>query len=95
MINLSGRGIVVGFKTYVALVLAVATVLSPLSLSFVPILVLLWYLYSWRWPVPPVLSLLTDYFIFFAIALLLTQPVGPVFSGLVSLPVLHLINHSQ
>ncbi len=94
MINLSGRGIVVVFKTYVALTLAVATVLSPLSVSFLPILILIWYLYSWRWPVTPVISLLTDYFIFFATTLLFTQPVGPVFSGLVSVPVLLLINHS-
>ena len=94
MINLSGRSVALIFRTYVALILTVATVLSPLSLSFIPILLLLWYLYSWRWPVTPVIGLLTDYFIFFAIALLFTQSLGPAFAGLLSLPILLLIGQS-
>jgi hypothetical protein len=79
-------------KLYVAIVLIIATILSPLALSFVPILLLVWYLYLWRWPITAVVNLLTEYFMFFAIALVLASPVGPLFSLLISLPVLLLIN---
>ncbi|MFC2004716.1 DUF58 domain-containing protein [Chloroflexota bacterium] len=94
MISLHSRGIVAFFKMYVAIALLIATILSPLALSFVPILLLVWYLYLWRWPITAVINLLTGYFMFFAIALLLTLHVGPLFSLLIALPVLFLINHS-
>ena len=92
MISLRSWVIVVFFKLYVAIVLIIATILSPLALSFVPILLLVWYLYLWRWPITAVINLLTEYFTFFAIALLLTPHVGPLFSLLFALPVLLLIN---
>ncbi len=92
MISLRSWGIGVSLKIYVALALIIATILSPLALSFVPILLLVWYFYLWRWPISAVVSLLTEYFMFFAIALLFTSPVGPLFSLLISLPVLLLIN---
>ncbi len=92
MISLYSRTIAVFFKIYVVMALIIATILSPLALSFVPILLLVWYLYLWRWPITAVVNLLTEYFMFFAIALLLAAPVGPLFSLLIVLPVLLLIN---
>ena len=92
MISLRSWGMAVFLKLYVAIVLIVATILSPLALSFVPILLLAWYLYLWRWPITAIVNLLTEYFMFFAVALLLASPVGPLFSLLISLPVLLLIN---
>ena len=93
MISLRSRGMAVFIKIYVAITLIIATILSPLALSFVPVVLLAWYLYSWRWPISAVINLLTEYFIFFAIALLLTSNAGPLFSWLIALPVLLLINH--
>ncbi len=80
-------------KIYVAVALIAATVFSPLTLSFVPILLLLWYLYSWRWPVTATVSLLTELFMFLAISLLLSQNIG-LFSVLIAVPALALIDHS-
>ncbi len=94
MMKLSSRVITVLLRGYVVLAIGIATVLSPLSLSFIPILVLLWYLYNWRWPVNPVVSLLTEYFTFFAVTLFLTRPVGPYLSVPFSLPVLFLVTYS-
>ena len=94
MISLRSWGVVVFSKIYVAIALVIAAVFSPLALSFVPVLLLLWYLYLWRFPIAPVINLLTEYFMFFAVALLFTPQVGPFFSLLMALPVLLLINHS-
>jgi hypothetical protein len=94
MIDLHRWGVTVTLKVYVVAALTVATVLAPLSFSFVPLLLLGWYLYLWRWPVRVVIQLLTEYFMLFAIALLLSPQVGPLLSVLVALPVLLLINHN-
>jgi len=83
---------VTSLKIYVAIALIIATVLSPLAFSFAPIVLLVWYLYSWRWPINENVRLLTEYFMFFAIALLLAPGVGPLFAPLISLPILLLIN---
>lgn len=92
MISLSSRSIVVFFKLYVAIALVIATILSPLALSFVPILLLVGYVYLWRWPITAVVNLLTEYFMFFAIALLSAPQAGPLFSLVIALPVWLLIN---
>lgn len=94
MMKLSNRVITVMVRSYVVLALGVATVLSPLSYSFIPILTLLWYLYNWRWPVNPLITLLTEYFTFFAVTLFLTRPIGPYFPVLFSLPILFLVTYS-
>ena len=94
MISLRNWYVVVFSKIYVAIALVIAAVISPLALSFIPVLLFLWYLYSWRWTTAPIINLLTEYFIFFAVALLFTAQVGPFFSLLISLPVLFLINRS-
>ncbi|MBI4303761.1 MAG: DUF58 domain-containing protein [Chloroflexi bacterium] len=81
----------VTLRTYGAIVLVVATALSPLALSFLPILILLWYLYLWRWKTTPVIHLLTDYFLFFAASLMLAKPAGTFLSLLIAVPILLLV----
>jgi len=91
----NNRYIFVLLKIYVTIVLIVVTILSPLNLSFVPILLLMWYLFFWRcWPFNTNINLLTECFIFFAITLLLSPHIGYLFSLLVSLPVLILIDRN-
>ncbi|MFC1904335.1 DUF58 domain-containing protein [Chloroflexota bacterium] len=94
MISLSSWKITVFLKIYVAIALVIVTIISPLALSFIPILLIVWYLYLWRWPITAVINLLTEYFMFFTIALLFTPYLGPLFSLLTALPVLLLINNS-
>ncbi len=93
MISLREWGIVALLKAYIAIALVIATVFSPLAFSFVPILLLIWYLYLWRWPISTVISLLTDCYMFFAIAVLLVPVIGPFFSLITSLPLLALVSH--
>lgn len=88
----NNRYIFVLLKVYVTIVLIVVTILSPLNLSFGPILLLVWYLFLWRWPFNTNINLLTEFFIFFAITLLLSPHIGYLFSLLVSLPTLILID---
>ena len=94
MINLRSRGIKVFLKAYVVSALIIAAILSSPILSFIPILLLASYLFFWRWPISTIINLLTDYFMFFTIAILLAPSVGPFFSLLISLPVLVLITSS-
>ena len=94
MINLRSWGIIVFLKIYVAGTLMVAAILSRPVLSFIPVLLLASYLFFWRWPISAIINLLTDYFIFFAIAVLLAPFVNPFFSLLISLPVLLLVTRS-
>lgn len=79
-------------KVYVVIALAAATALSPAALSFVPVLLLAWYLYLWRWRLAPVVHLLTDYFMFFAIALLFSARAGALPSLPIALPALLLVH---
>jgi uncharacterized protein (DUF58 family) len=92
MIILHRRRVVL-LKAYVAVALVIATVLSPLTLSFIPVLLLAWCLYLWWRPITAVFDLMTEYFTFFAIVLLFTTPVGNFFAFLIALPVLLLVNH--
>ncbi len=78
-------------KLYVAIALIAAAVLSPPAFSFVPVILLIWYLYQWRWPVSAMVDLLTQYFIFFALAVLYSVFIHPLLAPLISLPVLLLI----
>ncbi|MFC2016691.1 hypothetical protein ACFLUF_03145, partial [Chloroflexota bacterium] len=95
MIGRHSWGMIVFLKIYVVIALIIATILSPLALSFVPILLFVWYAVLWWWPITAVVNLLTEYLMFFAIVLLLAPLVGPFFSLLISLPVLLLINRGQ
>jgi len=94
MINLRSWGIIVFLKVYVAGTLIVAAILSHPVLSFIPVLLLASYLFFWRWPISAIINLLIDYFIFFAITVLLAPFVGPFFPLLISLPVLFLVTRS-
>ena len=78
-------------RVYAAIALIVAAVLSPAASSVAPILLLVWHLYLWWRPPKPTLRLLTDFFLFFAIALSLTTRLGPFISLPVSLPMLALV----
>jgi hypothetical protein len=78
-------------RTYAAMALIVAAVFSPAALSVAPILLLVWHLYLWWRPLNPALRLLTDFFLFFAIALSLTTRLGPFISLSISLPMLALL----
>ncbi len=92
MIGFHRWAIVFFLRVYVASALAVAAILSPLGLSLIPILLLVWYLYLWRWRLTPVADLLTEFFMFFAVALLFSLYVGPLLSMVISMPILLLIN---
>ena len=81
-------------KSYVCAALIAAVVFSPLSLSFVPIALLAWYLYEWWRPVSVMIDLLTQYFIYLAIAILFSYFISPWLAPIVSLPVLILITNS-
>lgn len=94
MISVRSRSTVVFLKVYVAGALVVAAILSRPALSFIPILLLASYLLFWRWRIRPFINLLADYFIFFAIVILLAPFVNPFFALLISLPVLLLITGS-
>ena len=94
MIIFRARVTAILLKAYIVIALSAAAYFAPLALSFVPVLLVLTYLYLWRWPAGTVITLLGDCFSYFAVALLLVPVVGHPFSFLVSLPVLVLINHS-
>jgi hypothetical protein len=76
-------------RIYAAAAFVAAAVLSPLVFSAVPLLLLVWYFTIRRWKPKPVISLLTEYFAYFFIAVLLAPAVG-LFSVLIALPVLFL-----
>ena len=65
---------------------------SPLALAFVPIVLLVWFLYQWRWPLSQLIDFLTQYFLFFAVCLLFSPLVGPYFALLIALPLIVLID---
>lgn len=91
MKNLNSWAIKILIKVYVVITLIVATILSSPTLSFIPIFLLLWYLYIWKWQVRPTVSLLTQYFMYLSLALLLAPHTGAFFSLLLALPVLFLV----
>jgi uncharacterized protein (DUF58 family) len=93
MMNLNSRGTVAFFKIYVVVAMVIAAITSPLAMSFVPLLLFVWYVVVWRWLANAVLNLLTECFMLLAIALLLTPSFGPFLSLLISLPALFLVNH--
>jgi hypothetical protein len=73
-------------RIYIAAALIVAAVRSPLALAFIPFVLLVWFLYQWRWPSSHLVDFLTHYFIFFATVLLFSATVGPYFALLIALP---------
>ena len=77
-----------GLRIYAIAALIAAAVLSPLALSFIPVVLLIWVLYQWRWNNSPFIDFITQFFLFFATGLFFSQPAGPYFAFLISLPVL-------
>jgi hypothetical protein len=91
---LSNRIIVIALKLYVCVALMVAAVLSNPITSVAAVLALLVYLFfQWR-PINVFTNLITNYFVFFAIAILLEPATNFVISNLISLPVLFLVTNS-
>jgi len=93
MIRIFPHAAVFLLKLYVIAVLAAAIAIAPLSALIAPVLLLIWYLFSWRWHTSNVINLLTDYFMFFIIPLLLAPQLAPPFAFVVALPVLYLVNN--
>ena len=87
------RGTAFLLRTYIVFALTAAAVFAPLLLSIVPILLIIIYLFLWRWRVSVIIALLKDYFAYFAIAVLLVPVVGYLYSFLIALPLLMLINY--
>jgi hypothetical protein len=81
-------------RIYTITVLIVLAVLASPSLSFIPIVLLLWYLFQWRCQISFFVGFMTQYFMFFALGLLFTIPLGPYFAVLISLPLLLAVNQS-
>jgi hypothetical protein len=75
-------------KIYIAIALIVSAIYSSPALSFIPILILAWYLYQWRWPFSAMVDLLTKHFVFFALPLLGSVFIPGLLAPLVGLPVL-------
>jgi Protein of unknown function DUF58 len=73
-------------KIYAVIALIVAAVRSPLAFASIPIILLVWFLYQWRWPSSQLIDFLTQYFMFFAIGLVFSGIVGPYFACLIALP---------
>lgn len=81
-------------KIYTIAALITSAALAAPGLSFIPIALLLWYLLQWRWRISAFVGFMTQYFMFFALGLLFTIPVGAYFALLISLPLLFAINQS-
>ncbi len=81
-------------KLYVIAALLYAAILSPSDFSVIPIFLLALYLFQWRRAFSQVIDVLTQYFLFFAIALLYSVIIPEYYAPLVSLPILLLINQS-
>ena len=78
-------------RVYVTACFIAAAVLSPPSLAFVPAILAAAYLFFWRRPFHSVVSLIANYFSFFAIPLLFWRNVPPHLAWLLGLPVFLLL----
>jgi hypothetical protein len=88
------RVLVAFLKLYVIAALIIAALLSPANFSIVPIIILALSLFLWRRVISPVINILSQYFLFFSIALFYSVIVPEYFAPLASLPILILINQS-
>jgi uncharacterized protein (DUF58 family) len=94
MIDLEKQSLLVPLRIYIAIALVVAAIFSPLPLSSIPLALLALYLYLWWRPISAISSLLLNYFLFFALAILFQPTVGNFFPLLISVPVLVPVNHA-
>lgn len=88
------RLVIIFLKLYVAGALVAAAILSPVALSFVPAALLIWYLVEWRWRFPGLTDVMTQLFMFHALALLFVTALGPWLSLAAILPVLPILNRA-
>lgn len=88
MIEQRRRRIRIISRLYPVGALIAIAVLSPPNLSIIPMALFVAYLFLWRWPLSPTVSLLLTYFIYFAAADLLTPSLGDARAYLAALPVL-------
>jgi uncharacterized protein (DUF58 family) len=90
----SNRAVIIAIKLYVCVAIIVTAILSSPITSLAAVLVLLIYLFfQWR-PINNFTGLISAYFVFFAVTILLDPITNYVISTLVSLPVLVLITNS-
>jgi len=80
-------------RIYIVVALVIAALFSLITFSVIPILLLGVYLYLWWRPVRPVIHLLLDYFIYFALGILFSPWLGH-YSLFMALPVLLLVHDS-
>jgi uncharacterized protein (DUF58 family) len=81
-------------RIYTALALVAAAVFSSPVVSFVPLILLIWCLIQWRWNMSPLINLMTQCFMFFALSLLYIPVTGPYWPLLISLPAILLIDQA-
>jgi hypothetical protein len=91
MMLLRRPGLATLLRIYAMAGLIAAVVLSPLAFSFVPIVVLLWYGFQLRRNTSPIWGLLSEWFVFITVALLLAGRAGAWGATLIALPLLPLI----
>jgi uncharacterized protein (DUF58 family) len=75
-------------RIYAVALLVTAAVRSSPALAFVPVILLVWFLYQWRWPSSQLVDFLTQYFVFFAAGLLLSAALNPYLAVLITLPLI-------
>jgi uncharacterized protein (DUF58 family) len=78
-------------RGYTAAVLLIAVVVSPPALVFIPALFFVGYLLFWGRPLMSRTLLLADYFLFFALPVLLSQVIPDYLAWLITLPSVVLI----
>ena len=88
------RIIVIALKLYVCVALITAAILSNPITSVAAVLVLLVYIFFQWHPINVFSNLITNYLLFFAIAILLETVTNFVISNLISLPILFLVTNS-
>jgi len=79
-------------KIYTAGALLAAVFVSPVSFSFVPAMLFVWYLVEWRRHYSALTDILTQFFIYFAIGVLYSPVVGTWLGLAISLPVLPILD---
>ncbi len=91
---LNNRIIVIVLKLYICVALIVAAIISNPITSVAAVLTLLVYLFfQWR-PINIITKLITTYFVFFSIAILLEPVTNLLISNLISLPILFLVTNN-
>ncbi|MCX6003248.1 MAG: DUF58 domain-containing protein [Chloroflexi bacterium] len=85
------RGMAPLLKSYTTIILVIVAIFSQPSLAVIPVVLMAVVIFLWWRPISIVINLLTDYFSFFAVAVLMSENIGSYFALLVSLPILILV----